>query len=538
MILSFENIGLFLFFLCFNFGVLEFINMREKYSILVGGNFLLMFILFVLLNVPFFNVFIHSITSLFTAVLLFLLFSIGKNESSNHSKDNYTNKPLELKVTKGKSVHYFDPYENFLVYAGANGGKTASIGKPLLVQFLELGFSAFVYDAKEFDYAKTIYGYFQRCNKDGLYFANFNNVNLSNQFNPIKPSLFSNSTVFEEVNEEFLKSLKGKNSKEDEWFSASLGLYKGISWLFFKHWKEYCTIPHIANFFLHRSTEDLVTLLSKDYKAKAYASAFLKVQDSEKTLASIQFNLSNSLSKIANNENLCFILTGDDFDFDFTNPEKPISFCLCNSHQISNTLSPIMGALVNISSKQYTLDNKNPMLYCLDEATTFNIPDFEKMPSLLREFRVAFLMLTQSSSKVEKLYGKLDLNSIHSNFTNKFFGKTGDVHAVKEYQQLFQMVMNSYKSESKNYGKSYSEGETTSKRKEFKFDVDFFSHLKSGEFVAVCGASNYVDYHKRFIPYDKNLDREPPMVRDTIITSNDLELYHKNIIKQVYKLTL
>ena len=534
------DIGLFLICLFYSYAILEFVQRREKYSILLVGNFIIGLFLFVILHAPIVYILKVLGIGLAAAMVLYILLNLGKSEKKGKRSDkSYTGDPIKLKTKDGDTIKYYEPLENFLVYGGANAGKTASLGKPLLLEYLKLGYCSFVYDAKEFDYSKTIYGYYNTHEQSSnLFYVNFNDPNKSHRFNPTKPSLFNNSTHFEEVNEQFLRSLKGLHSKDDEWWGAALGLYKGISWMFFKHFPELCTWPHIANFFLHRETSDLVEFLNSDNRAKGYASAFLKVQDSERTLASIQFNLSNYLSKIANNEALCYILTGNDFEYNFVNPEKPISFCVCNSHQISNTLSPVIGALVNIAAKQFDLTNKNPLLFCLDEATTFHIPNFEGLPSLLREFKVAFLMLTQSSSKIEKLYGKLDLNSIHSNFTNKFFGKTGDVNAVKDYQQLFEKVMNEYTSESRNYGQSYSEGTTMTKRKEFKFEADFFSHLQPGEFVGIGGQSNYIDFHKRFVPYDRSLDMEPRTVREKIVTAADLDENLETIINEVKSISI
>lgn len=534
--LSITDIGLFMAFLFFSYAVLEYIEKREKYSIFLGGNFLLAFTFYVLLKVPILRSFGLGLAAVIASIALYILLNFGSEDKKVETK--FKTKPLVLKVVKGEAIKYFSPTENFLVYGGAGAGKTASIGKPLLLQFLDYGYSSFVYDAKEFDYSKTIYGYYHRNKPNSkLYYANFNDVNKSHSFNPIKPSLYSNSTQFEEVNEQFLRSLNGVNKQPTDWFDAALGLYKGLSWAFFKYYPEICTIPHITNFFLHRNSEDLMKMLKIDNKAYGYASAIFKGQDSERTIGSVMFTLSNYLSKIANNENICYILSGDDFDFNFVDPKNPISFCLCNSHQISDTLSPIMGALVNISAKQFTLNNTNPLLYCFDEATTFEIPNFEKLPSLLREFNVAFLMLTQSASKLEKMYGKLDLNSIHSNFTNKYFGKTGDVNAAQMYQQLFQRVMESYTSTSESFGKSFSESETISKRKEYKYETNFFSQLQPGEFVGVCGSSNYTEFHKKFALYDKSLDMEPTLVRQNYMSNTELENYHNQIIEEVKSIT-
>lgn len=45
--------------------------------------------------------------------------------------------------------HSANPFNGFLVYGGAESGKTKSIGKPLLEQFVKSRFAGFVYDYKD-----------------------------------------------------------------------------------------------------------------------------------------------------------------------------------------------------------------------------------------------------------------------------------------------------------------------------------------------------------------------------------------------------
>lgn len=62
---------------------------------------------------------------------------------------------FELSAGGGRKITFADPFDNFLVYGGANSGKTKSIGKPLLSQYIQAGFAGFVYNYKDFDLART-----------------------------------------------------------------------------------------------------------------------------------------------------------------------------------------------------------------------------------------------------------------------------------------------------------------------------------------------------------------------------------------------
>lgn len=525
-----QDFGFFGLFLVVSVIVLEYLK-EAKITVFIVLNIIMALSLYILFSIPLLKCGIYMAVGIIGGIIVYTILGLFGEPSSKGGPIKGV-EPIILNTHKGSDLKFYNPQENFLVYGGANAGKTKSIGKPILWQYLESGYSTFVYDAKEMDYAKTVYGYYQqKGNVKDIYFCNFADVNKSHRFNPIKPILFSNPTQFEEVNEEFLTGLAG-DAQDGTWFDAGLGLFKGIAWMFYKHYPQMCTWPHICNFFLHRSTEEIMVFLERDYKAKGFASAIFKGGRSERTVDSVLFSLANYLSKIANNETICYILSGDEFDFRFTDPNKPISFCLSSSHQIAKTLNPILGALVNISSKQFTLENQNKFVYCLDEATTFKIPDFENLPSLLREFQVAFLILTQSASKLEKMYGKHDLNSLHSNMTNKFFGKTGDINAAQMYQQLFEKQVTDYTSKTESYGRQLSESKTTSQRKEFRYDTNFFSHLQPGEFVGTAGNANVSEFHARFKMYDVKKDMVPPS-NEKLVTAYDLQTHHELLIKQV-----
>ena len=64
---------------------------------------------------------------------------------------------LSLHATDGTIIRYYYWFSNFLVYGGAGSGKTKSIGKPLMEQYIRSGFAGFIYDFKDFDYTRTAY---------------------------------------------------------------------------------------------------------------------------------------------------------------------------------------------------------------------------------------------------------------------------------------------------------------------------------------------------------------------------------------------
>ena len=158
------------------------------------------------------------------------------------------------------------------------------------------------------------------------------------------------------------------------------------------------------------------------------------------------------------------------------------------------------------------MKNEIPFFYFFDEATTFKIPDFEKMPSVLREYRCSFTFMTQSAAKVERRYSRLDRSSIEANFSNQFYGRTKDVEALKTYPLVFGKHETKRISTSSGTSRGGdNRSRTISTQKEDVYDTNFFTSLQSGEFVGSAAHSNVRTFHLRFDMYKED-EIDLPMV--------------------------
>ena len=147
--------------------------------------------------------------------------------------------------------------------------------------------------------------------------------------------------------------------------------------------------------------------------------------------------------------------------------------------------------------------------------TTFKVNNFQGMPSVLREYGVAFLILTQSGTKFDKLYGKEDRASILSNCANLFLGRTKDVEALKYYPLFFGKEEKEKKSISagSSSGK-YNSSVTRSKQKEEVYDSKVFAELQQGEFIMSAGEANMKRLKTKFKKFE--LEEKPlPIVKLT-----------------------
>jgi hypothetical protein len=414
-----------------------------------------------------------------------------------------------LSGSRNRALKFYYYYANFLVYGGAGSGKTKSIGKWLLQEYIRLGFAGFIYDFKDVDYTKTAYNLIKKYDYKGeFYYINFDNLNRSYRFNPLKN--ISDKTLLMQLMEDMLLSMQAKDAKQDEWFVGGLGILRGVAYRLFDEFKEYCTIPHIFTLIMNASQEDLTRFLEQNTISEMMAGAFLKAKGSEKTQASYLSTLCNQIATMATDENIAWVLSGDDFDFNLIDPEHPKMFAVSNNFSKNSVYSPVIAMLLSISSRQFTMQNKVPFVYFLDEMTTVKIKNFETLPSVLREYKAAFVLLTQSGAKLENLYGKLDRSSVEANFGNMFLGRTKDVEALKYYPLFFGKEEKERRSRSAGKsGSSSNSSITISSQKEDVYQGKDFSELEPGQFIGSATRANVKEFKVKFKMFEMEEDELP-----------------------------
>ena len=431
--------------------------------------------------------------------------------------------------TEKCKIKFSDPFDNFLIYGGANSGKTKSIGKPLLSNYIRANFAGFIYDYKDYDLTRTVnyltrlYNYPYK-----VYNISFTDMGRTKRFNPLKPSVIKDEVLLIQLVDDMLTSYMG-DTKRDEWFNGGLGIIKGIAYNLFSLYPQYCTIPHLVNLATSANSEQLEAFLKKTDESRQLASAYLNAP--QKAQASYFSSMVNPISSLAFDKKISYVLSGNDFDFDLLNPKDPKLITVSSSIKVDRHVSPIIALLLTISSRAFSLNNTIPFVYFLDEATTFKIPDFEKLPSVLREYKCSFTFLTQSGAKIEKLYSKLDRSSIEANFGNIFYGRTKDVEALKYYPFIF--GKNEVKKKSRTTGHSShssSTSQTVSTQKEDKYTTNFFTGLKSGEFLLSGAHCNKKEFYGRFRMYN---EQEDVRFDESVVIDLDIERAHRKVTNEV-----
>ena len=365
---------------------------------------------------------------------------------------------LSLHATDGTIIRYYYWFSNFLVYGGAGSGKTKSIGKPLMEQYIRSGFAGFIYDFKDFDYTRTAYNLIRKHGyPHEFYYVNFTDMNRTYRFNPLDRRNIKDRTMLMQLMEDVLGALMPPTSKQDEWYTGALGILNGVAYRLWDEFPECCTLPHIVNFVMKADTGQL--------------QEFLKLND-------------------------------------------------------------ISAMVMSIASRSFSMENRVPFVFILDEMTTFKVRDFEKLPSVLREYGAAFLLLTQSEGKLEKLYSKLDRSSIEANFGNIFLGCTQDVEALKYYPLFFGKYEKEKKSTSSgSSGDGRNSSVTISTQKEEIYESKDFASLEPGEFIGMGNRSNIKGhFRKKFRLFEL---KEEPLPVVAFRTEKEISDNYTRILKDI-----
>lgn len=492
-----------------------------------------LFVVLVLLEVFICNllgvVYLYPIILAFVVFISFILKDLKPSNSRNRNNDNAICLPV-ISGVSGRELKFYYYYANFLVYGGAGSGKTKSIGKWLLQEYIRLGFAGFIYDFKDIDYTRTAYNLMKEYDYKGeFYYINFDNLSRSFRFNPLKN--VADKTVLMQLMEDMLLSMQAKDAKQDEWFAGGLGILRGVAYRLYDEFREYCTIPHILTLIMNSSQDSLTRFLEQNTISEMMAGAFLKAKGSEKTQASYISTLSNQIATMATDENIAWVLSGNDFDFNLIDPEHPKMFAVSNNFSKNSVYSPVIAMLLSISSRQFTMQNKVPFVYFLDEMTTVKIKNFETLPSVLREYKAAFVLLTQSGAKLENLYGKLDRSSVEANFGNMFLGRTKDVEALKYYPLFFGKEEKERRSRSAGKsGSSSNSSVTISSQKEDVYQGKDFSELEPGEFIGSATRANVKEFKAKFKMFE--MEEEELPVHEFVTPEQVTENYDR-IIQEV-----
>ena len=483
-----------------------------------GGGFILFllaaagFVLFDRLplpHLPFYPAF-FVLTLLFMPFCSFLFFVRPRRLHSFVRRQRISgNDVLNVQLQRQGWVNVVEPFSHTLILAGSGAGKTISLVRPFLRQFIDKGYCGILYDFKNpdlIDELNTILIGNEHRISMPYYIINFRDVRKSHRFNILSPELIRNANYAEEYALSIMSNLDKSILRDPgSFFSrSSVNYLTAIIWFLRKKHPLYCTLPHAINLALYGDFRHVLSMLQCDPVAADKVSAVVTSfeQKAERQLAGQLSSVQNLLSTI-NTPEVAWILSGNDFVPDINSMDDPKIVAIGNDPGMSKSLASVISCIFTVALKNMNREGKHKSFVLLDEAPTLYVPDLENIAALSRSNKMALVYIAQDLSMMMDMYGKDKTETIMANLSNRFFGKVNlpaTARMVAEIIGREEREVVSFSEGTSNSGRGQNSSRNYSRHVQEKqiFRPEDLGRLKRGEFVGGTTDAGQPYFYGRF----------------------------------------
>ena len=371
----------------------------------------------------------------FTSNLTNEIKQLSSNKSREVSNHFESDTALVLR-TEGGEEHILEGlHRGSLIVGGAGSGKSESLIKPFISNFIRKGYAGIVYDWK-FDELSSVVEH-ESAHRDDMqyYYLNFNDISKSHRCNPLEH--IEEKAYARQYAETLLLNLDTSSiQKRDFFIKAAKSFLAAGLWLFKCDYPDICTLPHVVRFLLHDNIQEVVDVISRNEDAKELLSPVLSGLKSERQTAAVVSTLQELLTALLDDK-MAYVLSGNDFNLDINNPAEPKVLCVGNYQPLAGTFSPVLSLIIDIAIKQMNIEGKQKSFVLLDEAPTLYIPNIDQLPATGRSNGICVVYCVQDISQTVGMYDEVGAEKIVSNLGNKWFGRTTSSRTLREMKETF-----------------------------------------------------------------------------------------------------
>ena len=452
-------------------------------------------------------------------------------------------------------------------------GKTFVWVAESIIQLIQKGFTACIYDFKEGELSTLAWNVFCIHQKEiqkkcpGIQFSVFdpNNPRKSVRLNPISPTvLISYEHCIDAATTFYYNLIPGASDKRGDIFFpesgrayiCSLFLFLRFSTLRTKKNAEgkvvegnCCTIAHVIalasymNEYTGKGQDEFYQILMHKAETKAmFKTAFADAIESKAgnqlagQLASGKLPLS-----FLNSPNLFWALTGDDVTLDINNPERPQILCLKNAGEVlAEMYSPVLGLILGQTIKTVNTNDRLPCLISVDEAYTVYLRDVDKLIATGRSRKISTWLIMQDFEMLSARYKKEQADIIKNICATKIAGRVNGGTA-EYFEKVFGKSLHSRISTTTS---KQDITQTDSQSLEFIMPQADIIDLQNREFIGIvaddAGTKKPLDYRKfRDVPtidVEKRKKYSQYTLPDYVTDCNDdeMKVYVELNYKSVY----
>ena len=386
-------------------------------------------------------------------------------------------------------INIVNPFRGLLIVGSPGSGKSYFIIQHIIKQFLEKGFTMFIYDYKYDELSKITYNAFLK-NKHKyavepkFYIINFDDLDYSHRCNPLDASSMGYITDATESAKTIMLALNPEWVKKhgDFWVESAISFLTSIIW-FLRKYKDgkYCTLPHAIEL-MQVSYQKLFSILRTEPEIETLISPFVSAFENDvmKTLENQVATAKMPLARLASPQ-LYYILSGDDLNLEINNPENPKIVCLANNPQKANAYGPIVSLYTTTMSRVTNKKGKLPLCELYDEFTTMYIHNIEGKVATGRANKIAAVLSVQDASQLKLYYGKEQAEVIVNISGNMILGQAKGEIAKTFSESIGKIMQDSETFTTNTMGTTINR----SKRLDWAVPVSRIASLSSGEFVGI-----------------------------------------------------
>lgn len=350
---------------------------------------------------------------------------------------------------KGKQhegwVNVVNPFRGTMILGTPGSGKSFSVYLQFMEQMIRKGYTMFVYDFKYPALTQDVYnmllqniGCYDRAGtrRPKFYVVNFKDPRYSLRCNPLNPAHIKSLTDCTEIADIIMNNLAENDKKDYFYQSAQLYIDCGISFLWVYENGRYCTFPHLVEF-LSQPAEKVIEVLSYYPQLQTKVASFREAwqKKASETLAGQTTSATVPIAGLSS-PGLYWVLSGDDFTLDISNPEAPKIVCVGNDPDNQKTYGAAMALIFGRLFKLINHPGNLKSAIMLDEAPTVVIKGIDGLISTARSNLVAVVLGGQDKTQFVRDYGEKYANVIFNTVGNIISGQVNG-RTAEELSKMF-----------------------------------------------------------------------------------------------------
>lgn len=374
-----------------------------------------------------------------------------KSVSCEESANNFF---FDFMTPKKGKMRIHVPEENIFIDGGPGSGKSHYIIKNIIFQSALRQYAAFIYDyegdpTKEGNPILTQIAYSSIVSakkaqtdptqyKLKFAFVNFTDMTRTMRVNVLSARYFheANAKLFiNNLATNLMKNLEPSwKEKTDFWAGNAINFVSSIMYLLYKNHRHqgFNTIPHAISVCLCDS-DAVFNWMSNDSEISKTMSAMLTAwklgaaQQTAGAVSSAQLPI-----KLLYDKNIYWVLSADEFSLDISNKNEPYIFCVGNSPELKDSISPAISLILTTIMGQMNNPGKQKSVFCIDELPTVVIYGLDRFITTARKHFVSTVLSVQDFMQLVRDYGDKSANTIRTACGTLFQGKTGNNKTAEE----------------------------------------------------------------------------------------------------------